>query len=311
MSEERELETDGSPGAFTERFSQALEYAAKLHRDQRRKGPDAVPYIGHLLGVAGIVIANGGEEEEAIASLLHDAAEDHGGEPELARIRKRFGDRVASIVRECSDSLSVDPAAKAPWKERKETYLRHLRSCNDASVYLVSAADKLDNARATLADLERHGDAVWERFNKEAGREGTLSNYRSLIDAYTGGLSDERRQAIMWELRRIVADLERERVSAPLREAVEAAPDRAAEDREIFCERFHFNATHMNFCTGGFDKVMGPEEAAARKARCEQVCAACRWPKHPAQWERFKSRVEVFAARRRMASGADPDVRTS
>jgi (p)ppGpp synthase/HD superfamily hydrolase len=90
----------GEPAAeWSQHFVEALQYAAVLHGDQRRKGPAALPYIGHLLGVAGIVIANGGEEEEAIAALLHDAAEDQGGEPQLEVIRERFGDRVASIVR--------------------------------------------------------------------------------------------------------------------------------------------------------------------------------------------------------------------
>lgn len=203
------MKASGPAVEWGERFSEALQYTAVLHRSQRRKGPAALPYIGHLLSVAGIVIANGGEEEEAIAALLQDAAEDQGGEPELARIGERFGDRVASIVRGCSDSLTIDPAGKAPWKERKEAYLRQLGTCGDVSVHLVSAADKLDNARATLDDFLRLGDAVWERFNKDAGREGTLWYYRRLIDAYSTGPADERPKAIVEELRRIIRELER------------------------------------------------------------------------------------------------------
>lgn len=146
-------------------FGYALAYAAHVHRAQKRKGPKDLPYVGHLLSVAGIVLHNGGSEEEAIAALLHDAPEDQGGLARLDDIKSQFGSRIAEIVEACSDSLVEDANGKAEWGERKSRYLEHLRAIRDSSVYLVSAADKLDNARATLNDLRSQGDTVWERFN--------------------------------------------------------------------------------------------------------------------------------------------------
>ncbi|HVA38947.1 MAG TPA: HD domain-containing protein [Candidatus Dormibacteraeota bacterium] len=194
---------------YTSRFSDALTYAAQVHRNQLRKGTE-VPYVGHLLGVASIVIDSGGNEDEAIAALLHDAPEDHGGQALLDEIRELFGDRVAEIVEACSDSLAADPAAKQPWRERKEAYVEHVRACTDPSVYLVSAADKLHNCRSSLLDLRARGDRLWERFNPAAGRDGTLWYYHALLDAYDRGPADPRRGAVVDELRRTVEALERE-----------------------------------------------------------------------------------------------------
>lgn len=140
----------------------------------------------------------GGDEDEAIAAVLHDAPEDQGGQKTLDDIRVRFGDRVADIVAGCSDTFE-DP--KPAWSERKRKYVEHLRKA-DGSTLLVSAADKLHNARATLRDLGEQGDSVWERFS--ANREQTLSNYRSLIAAYEEGSSDDRRAGVVRELRDLV-----------------------------------------------------------------------------------------------------------
>lgn len=184
-------------------FEYALAYAAHVHRAQPRKGTD-LPYAGHLLSVAGIVLHNGGTEEEAIAALLHDAPEDQGGEVRLQDIASQFGLQVARIVEACSDSLEQDPEKKEEWRPRKERYLRHLRENPDQSVYLVSAADKLDNARATLADLLA-GVPVWSRF--KVGREETLWLYDELVVTYDAGPPDKRRLPIVRELREIVVKL--------------------------------------------------------------------------------------------------------
>ncbi len=127
-----------------------------MHQGQRRKGT-GIPYIAHVLGVAAIAIEYGADEDEAIGALLHDAAEDGGGEATLAEIRARFGDAVGDIVLGCSDSLVEDPEDKLPWRDRKENYLAHLENASQ-SVCLVSAADKLHNVRSIIRDYHEHGD---------------------------------------------------------------------------------------------------------------------------------------------------------
>ena len=175
----------------TERFASAMAYAYQVHSGQRRKGT-GIPYIAHILGVAALAMEYGADEDQAIGALLHDAAEDGGGEATLAEIRARFGDAVADIVLGCSDSLVEDPEGKLPWQERKENYLAHLENAGQ-SVLLVSAADKLHNARAVLADLRTTGPATWDRFN--AGPDDQLWYYSELVDVFRtrlpGGLSDD------------------------------------------------------------------------------------------------------------------------
>jgi GTP pyrophosphokinase len=156
-----------------DRFPAALVFAARVHQDQRRKGTD-VPYIAHVLGVASLALEYGATEDEAIGALLHDAAEDGGGEAMLAEIRAQFGDRVGDIVLGCSDSLVEDPTQKRPWLERKQEYVAHVAEAT-ASVCLVSAADKLHNVRAIIRDYRTDGDDLWARF--KGGREGTLWYY--------------------------------------------------------------------------------------------------------------------------------------
>jgi (p)ppGpp synthase/HD superfamily hydrolase len=163
----------------TERFASALLYAHEVHRGQRRKGT-GIPYIAHILGVTAIAIEYGADEDEAIGALLHDAAEDGGGEATLAEIRARFGDAVGDIVLGCSDSLVEDPEDKLPWRERKENYLAHLEHAGP-SVCLVSAADKLHNVRSIIRDFREHGDEVWERF--QGKRDGTLWYYETVAHA--------------------------------------------------------------------------------------------------------------------------------
>ncbi len=188
------------------RFDQALGYASRLHRGQIRKGT-TIPYVAHLLGVASLALEHGADEEEATAALLHDALEDQSrnGATEL-EIRHDFGDRVFAIVRGCTDAEGEDGREKPPWRERKEAYLRHIRAA-DASTRLVSASDKLHNARAILADLRTHGDGLWARFT--GGKEGSLWYYRGLVTAFgtTGG--SEAMLRLVAELDRTVSEIER------------------------------------------------------------------------------------------------------
>ena len=162
---------------LTGRFAEALQYAFFLHRHQKRKQTE-VPYFTHLMSVTSLVLENDGDEDQAIAALLHDAVEDQGGMPVLAEIRLRFGVRVARIVEECSDAFEMP---KPPWKERKEQYLARLPN-HSADARLVSLADKVHNARSILMSLQREGQQVWERFN--GGREGTLWYYHRLVDIF-------------------------------------------------------------------------------------------------------------------------------
>lgn len=163
----------------TERFASAMAYAHQVHQGQRRKGT-GIPYLAHVLGVAAIAMEYGADEDEAIGALLHDAAEDGGGEATLAEIRARFGDAVGEIVLGCSDSLVEDPDDKLPWRDRKENYLAQLEDAS-RSVCLVSAADKLHNVRAIIRDYHEHGADIWLRF--QGRREGTLWYYRTVAHA--------------------------------------------------------------------------------------------------------------------------------
>jgi GTP pyrophosphokinase len=156
------------------RFLRAFVFAAEKHAGQTRKA-STIPYIAHLMGVASLVLEFGGDENLAIAALLHDVVEDCGGAPMLKEVRRRFGSRVAKIVDGCTDS-DTDP--KPPWRERKESYIRHLKSA-DAETRLVSAADKLNNVRSILSDHREVGESIWARFH--GGREGTLWYYRALL----------------------------------------------------------------------------------------------------------------------------------
>lgn len=180
------------------RLSEAFQYAAELHKTQLRKGT-RVPYIAHLMSVAGIVLHYGGTEDEAIAALLHDAVEDQGGAATRAEIERRFGAAVAAIVDGCTDS---DTVPKPPWRERKEAYLAHLAEASP-SVRLVSAADKLDNARSLLRGYRIFGEGLWGRFN--GGREGTLWYYRSLAAAFRAAGDGP----LVEELDRVVSEMER------------------------------------------------------------------------------------------------------
>lgn len=159
------------------RFRKAFLFAAEKHAAQARKA-STIPYIAHLMGVASLVLEFGGDEDMAIAALLHDVVEDCGGEPMLKEVRRRFGKRVAEIVDGCTDS-HMSP--KPPWRQRKEAYIAHLKAA-DADTRLVSAADKLNNIRSILSDFRQLRDGIWERFS--GGREGTLWYYRALLNEF-------------------------------------------------------------------------------------------------------------------------------
>jgi (p)ppGpp synthase/HD superfamily hydrolase len=180
------------------KFDQALQYAVLIHAGQIRKGAN-IPYISHLLGVASIALEYGANEEETIGALLHDAGEDAGGEGRIEDIRLRFGNAVAEIVRGCTDAVTLP---KPPWKKRKEDYIAHVPKASQ-SVRLVSASDKLHNARAILRDLRLHGDDVWSRF--KGGKDGSLWYYRSLVTAFRQAGNSE----LIEELDRIVTELEK------------------------------------------------------------------------------------------------------
>jgi (p)ppGpp synthase/HD superfamily hydrolase len=184
---------------LTRRFDEAFRYAHEVHAEQTRKGTQA-PYIGHLMGVASIVLDDGGSEDEAIAGLLHDAAEDHGGRARLEDIRSRFGDEVARIVEDCTDSWETP---KRPWLERKQAYIEHARHLPLASLR-VSAADKVHNAYAILRDLRNRGEQVWDRFSASA--DDVVAYYESLARAFraAGG------GPLVDELDRIVRGIQRE-----------------------------------------------------------------------------------------------------
>lgn len=159
------------------RLQKAFRYAAEKHAGQTRK-QTAVPYISHLMAVASLVLEAGGDEDMAIAALLHDVVEDCGGLPRLREIRKMFGPRVAKIVEGCTDSFG-EP--KAAWIERKKDYLRELKRA-DAKTRLVSASDKLHNVRTILSDYRQDGEVIWKRFSGK--KDGTLWYYRALSGEY-------------------------------------------------------------------------------------------------------------------------------
>jgi (p)ppGpp synthase/HD superfamily hydrolase len=187
---------------LTVRFNQALTYAAELHGHQTRKHEEdepKIPYIAHLMAVCALVLQDEGTEDEAIAALLHDAAEDQGGEARLREIEDLFGEPVSEIVRECSDTFEQP---KPPWRERKERYIAHLGEASPSALR-VSLADKLDNARAIVSDYRRLGDALWARFNPEADQ---LWYYRALVTRFRE--IEALNSPMLDEFDRVVAELE-------------------------------------------------------------------------------------------------------
>jgi (p)ppGpp synthase/HD superfamily hydrolase len=187
------------PPVASARLLAALELASQVH-GAARKGT-GVPYLAHLLAVTGLVVEDGGTEDETIAALLHDSVEDGGGRPLMEEIRSRFGERVAEVVAGCSDELD-DPDGGS-WRERKERYLTHLPEIADEGVLRVSLADKVHNARS-LARMLRRG----ETHDGEPSLEDRLWYYESLARFFgercSGPLADDLRDAA-GDLRALVA----------------------------------------------------------------------------------------------------------
>ena len=187
------------PPQLTDRFLAGVALTAEVHGRQRRTGTQ-IPYLAHLLVVTGLVIEDGGDEDQAIAAMLHDAVEDGGGRPMLERIERNFGSRVAAIVEGCSDTVDGDPASS--WIERKRRYLAHLPQVTDDAVLRVALADKVHNARSLVRDYRQEGHRLWERFTQKTAREQLW---------YYGGLAEffrERRPGPLTEdLWRAVGEL--------------------------------------------------------------------------------------------------------
>ena len=170
------------PVRLTQEFSDAVALANEWHAGQVRKGGET-PYLAHLLGVASLVLEAGGDEELAIAAMLHDALEDQPEKASREVIEKRFSARVADVVEACTDTLDPKVRGEKDWKSRKEKYLEHLRQRATEDALLVSCADKLHNARAIERDLRRHGESLWAQFNEPDPRK-QLCYYRSLASAF-------------------------------------------------------------------------------------------------------------------------------
>lgn len=183
---------------LSSRFDEALIFANRTHAQQKRKHSGA-PYLAHVLGVTALVLEDGGSEDEAIGALLHDAAEDQGGEQMLATIREKFGAKIEQIVRECSDTLA---SPKPPWRKRKEQHLEVLRTALPETIRIMQA-DKVYNARNLQRSLIEHGPQAWQKF--KGGREGTLWYFRQMHTL----LSQTRSGYLMMELGRLIEILER------------------------------------------------------------------------------------------------------
>jgi (p)ppGpp synthase/HD superfamily hydrolase len=167
---------------LTSRFDSALDMAAGLHRYQVRKGSGetAIPYLSHLLSVVAIVLEDDPDEDVAIAALLHDGPEDHGGQATLKLITEQFGPRVGGIVHECSDTFAMP---KPEWLPRKKRFLARLRKVKDPQILLVKCADCLANARSTLWDHRMIGDEVWSRFKSMPCATNQIWWYANCVQA--------------------------------------------------------------------------------------------------------------------------------
>jgi (p)ppGpp synthase/HD superfamily hydrolase len=188
---------------YSRRFLDALDVAAVMFATTRRK-KTRIPYVAHLLGVCAIVLEHGGSEDEAIAALLHDTLEDITPTKQTRRTVRAFGDDVYGIVEGCTDGTPNKLGRKAPWRKRKESFIAALEH-EPGPVLLVSAADKLHNARAIVADLRAIGEKVWKRFN--APKDDILWYYGALVDAFRANPAHH--AALVDELGRVVAEMQR------------------------------------------------------------------------------------------------------
>jgi (p)ppGpp synthase/HD superfamily hydrolase len=193
----------GAPPRLTDRFDTAVSLAREVHGGERRSGT-GIPFMAHLLVVTGLVFEDGGDEDEAVAAMLHDAVEE-GGPALLERIEHTFGARVAEIVAGCSDNL--DEIGNEPWVERKRRYLEHLAHVEDTAILRVSLADKVHNARSIVRELRAEGDAVFRRA-PEKSAEDQVWYYGRLLEFFAarrpGPLTEDLRRAVA-EMRTLVA----------------------------------------------------------------------------------------------------------
>jgi (p)ppGpp synthase/HD superfamily hydrolase len=200
---------DAAP-PLTERFLAAMALAAQIHTG-RRLGTE-IPYMAHLLVVTGLVLEDGGGEDEAIAALLHDSVEDGGGRALLRRIEREFGPRAAMIVAACSDTLEIDDPR--PWLERKTAYLAHLPSVTDEAALRVVLADKVHNARSIVRIYRDEGHALWERFTNKTA-DDQLWYYGELLRFFSSRDSGP----LVEDLWRAVDELEELVIADPDQEA--------------------------------------------------------------------------------------------
>ncbi|MHB1022484.1 MAG: HD domain-containing protein [Acidobacteriaceae bacterium] len=187
------------------RFSLALELATALHARQQRKRT-GVPYVAHLLDVCSIVMQADGDEEQAIAALLHDAPEDQGGYETLHMIRRLFGKRVSTIVKDCTDSYDGHDD-QLHWRERKAVHVTHFREHALSESCLVYAADKLANSRSMLRDLRRYGSDVWQLFS--GGREGTLWYLEAMSQTFRERVGDTAMTRVPGNVTEVLDELDR------------------------------------------------------------------------------------------------------
>jgi len=199
------ISTAPPPPQLTDRFFAAAALANEVHGGHRRPGTQ-IPYAAHLMIVAGLVLEDGGDETQAIAALLHDAAEDGGGRPMLDRIRSEFGDEVAAIVEGCSDNL--DPDDQRSWRERKADCLTDLADVTDRATLRVALADKVHNARSIVRDCRSEGNKLWDRLTDKTV-DDQLWYYRALLEFFDtrqpGPLVEDLRHALR-ELEELVTD---------------------------------------------------------------------------------------------------------
>ena len=154
---------------YEERLSDAFSYVAHIHGAQARQS--GVPTISHLMAVAGLVIENDGNETEIIAALLHDIVEDHGGDVQLARVREKFGPRVADLVAECCDSFPITKRERDTWRRRKREYIKKLETVSE-SAFKIEVADKLHNARMTYRDaMWMKNPSLWDKLGRSAEQQ--------------------------------------------------------------------------------------------------------------------------------------------
>ena len=217
------MSSDGR-AAYGKAYREALDYAAKLHRTQFRKTDEGVeptiPYVAHLLEVSSLVWYGGGDEDQAIAGLLHDALEDQGHQVTPRQIEKRFGADVRAIVEACTDGAPGAPRDEGTWLERKVLYVAHLYDDTTPRALLVTAADKVSNARAILDDDAMAPGLVWRRFN--APRQAIAWYYDETYQALSARIGDN---PVVHRLEGLVARLAESAGGTDLRASYAAMTD--------------------------------------------------------------------------------------